>query len=102
MKPIIILVFMALISAIAAIAFLMGSRLTAPTGFVAAEIEEENISEIPSFRLYTKAICENVSSFIICHDELFASCGNFEYRLPENEVNGNGIFDKDWKDPRNK
>ena len=101
MKHIMILVSMVLVSAIIAIAFFMGSKLTNPTGFVVAESEEENISEIPSFRLYTKAVCENVSNFIICHDELFASCGNFEYRLPENEVNGNGIFDKDWKDPRN-
>src|SRR3989338_4008682 len=100
MKHIMILAFIVFISAIVAIAFLMGSRLTAPTGFAVAESEDENISEIPSFRLYTKAVCENVSNFIICHDELFASCGGFEYRLPENEVNGNGIFDKYWKDPR--
>jgi|SRR3989338_9469732 len=99
MKHIMILAFIAFISAIVAIAFLMGS-LTSPTGFVAAEREEESINEIPSFRLYTKAVCENVSNFIICHDELFANCGNFEYRLPENDVNGNGIFGKDWKDPR--
>ena len=101
MKHIMILVFMVFIAAIVATAFLMGSRLTAPTGFVIAESEEESINEVPSFRLYTKAVCENISNFIICHDELFASCGNFEYRLPENEVDGNGIFDKDWKDPRN-
>ena len=57
MKHIMILAFIVFISAIVAIAFLMGSRLTAPTGFAVAESEDENISEIPSFRLYTKAVC---------------------------------------------
>lgn len=73
-----------------------------PTGFTVAENTDNDIneSEIPNFRLYTKAICNNVSDFIVCHDELFASCGNLEYMLPKNEVNGNGIFNKDWKDPR--
>ena len=100
MKHIMIFVFMVFIVAIAAIAFLMGS-LTSPTGFVVAEDNvEEKIKEIPSFRLYTKAVCDNVSNFVICHDELFASCGGFEYRLPKNEVDGNGIFGKDWEDPR--
>ena len=97
-----IFAFMVFIAVVAAIAFLTGYTLTSPTGFVVAEDNiEEDVKEIPSFRLYTKAVCENISNFVICHDELFASCGGFEYRLPENEVNGNGIFDKGWKDPRN-
>ena len=98
-----VLVF-SLIITIFAVAFIMIPSLTIPTGFVVAEdIENENKeTEIPSFRLYTTAICENVSGFLVCHDELFASCGGLEYRLPKNEVNGQGIFDKDWEDPRKK
>ena len=88
-----------LIIGIIGISFLLSPSLLSPTGLVIAETEEE---ELPNFRIYTKAICDNVSDFIICHDELFASCGDFEYRLPKNEVNGNGIFDKNWEDPRNK
>lgn len=91
-----------LITVIIAISFLIGSNTPNLTGFIVAESKNESISEIPNFRLYTKAVCENVSNFIICHDELFASCGGFEYRLPENGVNGNGIFDGDWKDPRDR
>ena len=83
---------------IMAMSYIVGPALTSPTGFVVAE--EDN--ELPVFRLYTSAVCENVSGFIVCHDELFASCGDFEYRLPKNEVNGVGIFSQDWEDPRNK
>jgi len=92
-----ILLFLSII-AIFAIAFILTPSLTNPTGFVVAEDNEE----IPSFRTYTRAVCENVSGFVVCHDELFASCEGLEYRLPNDEVNGQGIFDKDWKDPRNK
>ncbi|MBI2134817.1 hypothetical protein HYU09_02425 [Candidatus Woesearchaeota archaeon] len=94
-----ILVFLFII-AVFALAFVMLPSLTSPTGFAVAE--QENRSELPDFRLYTKAICTNVSGFVVCHDEMFASCGAFEYRLPKNEVNGQGIFDQDWKDPRNR
>lgn len=92
-----ILTFMVII-AIFAIAFIIAPALTNPTGLVIADADKE---ELLTFRTYTKAICENVSNFIVCHDELFANCGGFEYRLPKNEVNGNGVFDKDWVDPRN-
>ena len=86
-----------------AIAFIITPTLTNPTGFAVAEDRvNEGKEELPNFRIYTTAVCENVSGFIVCHDELFASCGGFEYRLPKNEVNGQGIFDKDWKDPRNR
>ena len=88
-----VLVFLFII-AVFAIAFIMLPSLTSPTGFAVAE-DKENKSELPDFRLYTKAICTNVSGFVVCHDEMFASCGTFEYRLPKNEVDGNGIFDKD-------
>jgi len=92
--------------AIATMAFIIAptltNPLTSPTGFVVADSEEnKDEEELPSFRIYTKAICDNVSNFIVCHDELFAACGSFEYRLPKNEVNGNGIFSQDWVDPRN-
>ena len=99
MKHILTILF---IIAVFAIAFIVAPALTNPTGLVIAEDKENesNVKELPSFRTYTKAVCENVSGFIVCHDELFASCGGFEYRLPKNEVNGKGIFDKDWKDPR--
>ncbi len=93
-----VLVFL-LVIAVLAIGFVMLSSLSSPTGFVTAE--DENKSQLPDFRLYTKAICTNVSGFVVCHDELFASCGTFEYKLPKNEINGQGVFDEDWKDPRN-
>ena len=90
--------------AIATMAFILAPTLTnpliGPTGFVVADTEEGK-EELPTFRIYTKAICDNVSDFVLCHDELFASCGSFEYRLPKNEVNGNGFFSQDWEDPRN-
>ena len=94
-----ILIFLFAVATLA-IAFVMAPSLTNPTGFVAAEDEKASENELPSFRTYTKAVCENISGFTVCHDELFANCGSFEYRLPKNEVNGNGIFDKDWEDPR--
>jgi len=94
-----VLVFLFII-AILAIGFVMLPSLSSPTGFVTAE-NDENKSQLPDFRLYTKAICTNVSGFVVCHDELFASCGTFEYKLPKNEINGQGVFDESWKDPRN-
>lgn len=90
-----------LVIVVFAIAFIMLPSISSPTGFVIAE-NEENKSLLPDFRLYTKAICTNVSGFVVCHDEMFASCGTFEYMLPKNEVNGQGVFDGDWEDPRNK
>lgn len=94
-----ILVFLFIIGVLV-IGFVMLPPLSSPTGFVIAE-DDENKSQLPDFRLYTKAICTNVSGFVVCHDELFASCGTFEYMLPKNEINGRGVFDENWKDPRN-
>ena len=88
------------IIALFAIAFTAAPSLTTPTGLVIAENKENNGEEIPNFRLYTKAVCENASNLVVCHDELFANCGDVEYLLPKNEVNGNGVFSKNWKDPR--
>lgn len=87
------------IIAMFAVAIVLAPSFISPIGFVVAE---ESDGELPVFRLYTTAICDNVSGFIICHDELFAKCGDFEYRLPKNEVNGASIFDEDWEDPRSK
>ena len=70
------------------------------TGFAVASETESNEKEPPSFKMYTKAVCKNKSNTIVCHDELFAQCEGVEYKLPKNEVNGMGIFTKDWTDPR--
>jgi len=95
---------LALIAVIIAIAFIVAPSLSNPTGLVIAEdIEVENEqNELPDFRIYTTAVCDNVSGFVVCHDELFASCGGFEYRLPKEKVDGQAIFDEGWEDPRNK
>lgn len=98
MKHILTVLF---IAAMFAIAFIAAPALTNPTGFIVAKTDNNKGEELPSFRLYTSAVCENVSGFILCHDELFAKCGDFEYMLPKNEVNGKGIFSEDWEDPRN-
>ena len=83
------------------------------TGMIIAE----NAKEIPEFKTYTKAVCEEKNDFIFCQDELFANCNGYEFKLPrgeripvrcgtllfelpENEVDGDGIFGKDWDDPR--
>ena len=99
MKSILAFLF---IIAIFAIAFMAAPDITNPTGFVVAEDKENKSKEkdLPEFRIFTRAICENISGFVLCHDEMFASCGNFEYRLPKNEVNGLGAFNKGWEDPR--
>ena len=118
MKYVLIILF---VIAIFSIAFVIAPNLTNPTGLVVAEdtAEEDIENELPSFRIYTKAVCVDDSGFIVCHDKLFANCegleyelprnevngtfncGGFEYKLPKNEVNGKGIFSKDWEDPRN-
>ena len=73
--------------------------LTSPTGLM-AQNQENNKNELPTFRMYTKAVCDNVSGFVVCHDELFANCGSIEYLLPKDNITGQGIFDKNWEDPR--
>ncbi len=100
MNKLMYIIALLLIVAIITITLIIALDLTSPTGFVVAEDNEKG-NEIPTFRTYTKAVCSNASGFIVCNDELFANCGGFEYILPKNEVKGNGIFDKDWEDPRN-
>ena len=77
--------------------------MDSPIGQVVAEIQqnESKYEEPKEFRVYTKAVCENVSGTIICHDEVFASCQGSEHLVPRKDVNGTGIFSNDWKDPRN-
>jgi|TARA_B100002003_G_C13914051_1_gene444723 hypothetical protein len=98
-----LLTFMVIIG-LFVVAFTIAPAITNPTGLVIAEGLEENESQenkLPNFRIYTKAECDTVSDFVICHDELFAQCGEIEYRLPNGEDLGDGIFPKDWVDPRN-
>lgn len=95
-----VILIVLVIIGIIAIAFTITPALTNPTGLVVVEIEE-NESKVPNFRLYTRAVCKNTSGLIVCNDELFANCGGYEYVLPKNDVNGSGVFSKDWQDPRN-
>ena len=98
MRPILIVLLIAVISAIFAIAFIAAPSFIDPTGFVVAE-SKENKSELPIFRTYTKAVCENVSDIIACRDILVVNCAGIEHMLKD-EVNGIGNFSKQWNDPR--
>ena len=98
MRPILIVLLIAVISAIFAIAFIAAPSFTYPTGFVVAE-SKENKSELPIFRTYTKAVCENVSDIIACRDILVVNCAGIEHMLKD-EVNGIGNFSKEWNDLR--
>ncbi|MFH1727887.1 MAG: hypothetical protein ABIA04_05655, partial [Pseudomonadota bacterium] len=97
-----------LVLLIFAFGFILGLSSPNITGFFVADVAGnkqivDNTSlekEIPTFRVYTKAICNNVSGFIVCRDEILANCGDFEYILPNTKVNGKGIFEEEWKDPR--
>ena len=80
--------------------------------------ENPNIGEI-KFKVLTKAVCEEKSNHVFCHDELFIKCNGKEY-LVSNEslkelvecngmkinltgikANGDTEFKKEWIDPRN-
>jgi len=99
MKHIITFLF---IIAIFGISFMIAPAVLNPTGFVVAQEDvDKNETKLPSFRLFTSAECQNISGFIVCHDELYASCGDVDYKLPKNGVNGKAVFDGDWIDPRN-
>ena len=55
-----------LILAVFALAYTIAPALTSPTGLVVAD-EGPEVEELPSFRIYTKAECSNVSDFISCY-----------------------------------
>ncbi len=74
--------------------------------------------EKSSFRLLTKAVCEEKGEEIFCSDELFikcngkelivaknnmenfTECGGAALNLSDNEVIGGAVFEKKWADPR--
>ena len=85
------------------------------TGMAIAENAEKESLE---FKTYTKAVCEKRDGLTYCQDEFFANCNGYEFiiprndarpircgslafKIPENKVNGMGIFEENWKDPRN-
>ena len=85
-----------------------------PTAFVVKEIQD---TEKNDFKISTKAVCENISDHIFCHDELFVSCNGEEYiitndnlenftcndiklNLSDAKINGSTVFRKEWADPR--
>jgi len=57
-------------------------------------------SSLQNFSTYTKAVCENRSDGVNCHDELFVKCGSIEQivQLPNGATN----FPPGWQDPRNR
>ena len=85
-----------------AVSFFIISPLSSPTGYVVIEegdFSKELSKNAPDFRVYTVAVCKNVSGFILCKDEQFASCNGLEYLIPSG-VNGTGEFEENWTDPR--
>ena len=88
-----------------------------PTAYAVKEIQSENSTvEKAKFKVLTRAVCEEKSEHIFCHDELFIKCNGNEYlinnkynitecngiklNLSDIEVNGSTIFKKEWADPR--
>ena len=76
------------------------------------------INEIPGektdFKTLTKAVCEEKSDYLICHDKLFVKCNEKEYQIENNSnnliecnnikinlselnVNGSTKFRKEWR-----
>ena len=56
-----------------------------PTAYAVKEISNKNSTiEKSDFKILTKAVCENKSSYVLCHDELFIRCNGREYINPEN------------------
>ena len=101
-----------LILVIIALALIDNKRI--PTGYVVKEIPVEEKSD---FKILTKAVSEEKSEHIFCHDELFVKCDDKEYmisnsldsfiecnniklNLSEIMVNGSTKFRKEWLDPR--
>ena len=115
MKKFLIILFIleiVLIFAIGALT-LMNNR-SSPTGLVIKEMPPGGNA---SLKILTKAVCNEKSQHVICHDELFIKCKGEEYLITENnfdnfnecnlklnlsglEVNGEARFRKEWRDPR--
>ena len=95
------IIIFAAIAIVIAVSFLLFSTLDSPTGYVVVDIDNytNESKNVPDFRIYTAAICENVSGYILCKDRLFASCNGLEYMIP-NDINGTGKFRNNWTDPR--
>lgn len=104
-----------LILIVVALAIADNKHQELPTAHVIKNTDIGNIS----FRLLTKAVCEEKSENILCRDELFLKCSDKEYLIsnysPESfiecnniklnlsdiEVDGKTKFKRGWADPRN-
>lgn len=82
-------------------------------------VKENTSIEEMKFKIITKAVCEEKSNHVFCHDELFIKCNGKEYlvsneslkelfecngmkiNLSDIKANGNTEFKKEWIDPRN-
>ena len=81
-------------------------------------VKENLTTENLEFKIITKAVCEESSEHIFCHDELFIRCNGSEYHINKDnfenftdcnnkklslqdiKVTGQAIFKKEWSDPR--
>ena len=102
-----------LISAVIVLSVIDSDKM--PTGYAVKEIE--NI-ENSSFKLVTKAVCEEKAEQVFCSDELFikcngkehivrkhnidkfTECSNMTLNLSDAGVIGDAVFEKKWIDPR--
>src|SRR3989338_2793997 len=64
-----------LILIVVALAIADNKNQELPTAYVAKNPSIENIS----FRLLTKAVCEEKAEHTVCHDKLFIKCNDKEY-----------------------
>lgn len=75
----VVLFSLELILILAIAAFTSAGNKELPTAYAVKENTEET-----DFKLFTKAVCEEKSGYIFCHDELFAVCKNKEYLVGRN------------------
>ena len=77
-------------------------------------------AEKTKFKVFTKAVCERKDEETFCRDELFVKCNDKEHQIDKNNpknltecdniklnlsdiyASGDGVFEKEWMDPRNK
>jgi len=79
-----ILLAFELILLVLIIALFFADNKNIPTAYAVKEnINAENIS----FKVLTKAVCENKSEHVFCHDELFIRCDGEEYIIYNNNSN---------------